>query len=184
MSRFLRLVLVLTVIGVGVATAAPASAVNVPAFTWVVPCNDPDGVATDEVVPGLEMPSGIYVVTAVGVCSPDAGFDFGLSTSTPCSTTTTGPLPCATTSLRNLPGQVCWNSVLFATAQVCGPNGTGASLNNCGTLFGVIVDDQCLALGGAGTINHGPGPMRARFNDSGHGDNAGVFIVTAALTPL
>lgn len=186
-----RLLLVLlAVVAAGVGFTGPSEAVNLPAFTWIVPCDDPDGVATNEFVPDVFMVGGTYLVTTAGVCTIDDNFYFTGSTGTPCGTSTTGPLPCATVNLQNLPGPLCWESLLYATVGLCAgpygePAGPGAHLNNCSTSYGVAVNATCLPLGGAGIITQATaGPMRAKFIDVAYADNGGYFVVTATLTPL
>jgi hypothetical protein len=184
-----RLLLVLfAVIGGGVGFTGPTEAVNLPAYTWLVACHDENGVASNEVL-DVTLPNGIYLVTAVGLCSPHGLNDWGTTVGTPCSTTTTGSIPCVTLTAQNLPGQACWESVLAASVNVCAPSAPTAGLTGCG-LYGVTVstdgqaNDQCLSLGAAGLVSHAGGPMRARFTDDAYADNTGSFLVTAVFTPL
>lgn len=180
MRRPVRSLLLALVAGLGILTAAPSEALQTPAFTFVVDCRDPDGVGTNDF--GLDMPNGWYAVTAVGACAPGnspTSFNVG----TPCSLPVVGSIPCVSpgVTVSNVPGAACWVTVNGVSVQPC-PGGNGATLLGCDLV--IVVDNQCLIAGTAGTIYHNPGPMRARYADCCHGDNVGFYVVTAVWTPL
>lgn len=156
--------------------AAPSHAVNSLAFTMVVPCDDPDGVNSDDIA-DVEFPTGAYAVTITGACL--YGFKTPVSIGTPCEGPA-GPMPCA--AVDNLP-------------HFCAVNAAAVETNDCGqsrrlacagwTLM--VVDGQCASLGSAGTIRHDtPGPIRAYFWDTPgwYWDNVGAYVVTLIWTPL
>lgn len=182
MRRFIRLALLGALVGiVGIGTALPAESANLPTWTWVVSCADPDGVSTTETL-GTTLPSGTYLVTVEGACVHTAPGSRDLNVGTPCSAPLVGTIPCATlTTVHNVPGTAC---PLATTAQVwtepCTPSVT---LGTCAT-FTVVVNGQCLVTGTAGLVTHAGGGMNARFIDGFYSDNTGYFVVTAVLTPL
>ena len=181
MRRVLRLALLVLLVGtIGVVTTQPAQSVQSLAISWLVPCDDTDGVDTMEAL-GIELPSGKYVAVAAGACLVDNDLPYNFGVTTPCSTSTTGPLPCVGVTAQNVPGAACWTSLGIVTAQPCG--GSGVSTTACGYL-NVIVSGECLILNTAGIVTHEGGAMRAAFTDPVHADNAGFFLVTVSWTPL
>lgn len=171
-----RLLLVLSaVVAAGVGFVSPSKAVESPVVVMVVPCD-----ASEPVTSLVGAPAGVYTATVVGVCTPDKDNEWPVGT--PCSTSTTGPIPCATVS--NLPGLLCWTSVSAVTVSTCGP-GTSVTPTTCpaGT-FSVKVNDQCLSTvpGLIGQVTHGGGLFTARFEDGVPAtDNAGAFLVVLRL---
>lgn len=162
------------VLAAGVGFIRSTEAVESPVVVMVVPCD-----ASDPVTSLVDAPAGVYSAVVVGACTPDRDFEWPVGT--PCSTSTTGSVPCATVS--NLPGLACWTSISAATVSTCGPY-TGATLSSCpsGT-FTVKVNGQCLSTvpGLIGQVEHGGGAFTARFEDGNNADNAGAFLVVLRL---
>ncbi|HEV3363769.1 MAG TPA: hypothetical protein VG795_06450 [Acidimicrobiia bacterium] len=191
MRKIVRVAIVLVSAGTFLVVARPSSAVNLPAYTWTVPCNDGSGVPSNATL-DVELPNGTYVVTAVGDCMRDTNESVPTTASTPCSVPMVGPVPCTTHTVHNVPSSLCWNTVAFvATVELCGEPGVHPAEGGC--LYGVMMsaDDfsnaHCLEFGAAGTFEHRGGVMRDRFveaDSSDYADNGGAFAVTAVFTPL
>lgn len=154
----------------------PAGAVNLPAYTLVVPCWASGGVSSG---PLVTLPSGVYAVTIEGAC------DFGVATSpaisqpvnTPCNAPPVYNVPCVSGASVDVPMAACFLSVGVAYTYCGISNGVA----NCHQY--VAVNGQCFPLG-AGLLSHGGGSVSARYVDGHYADNVGAFTVTFTLTPL
>lgn len=183
MRRFLRLIFAAAVVLTGVVAATPAQAVDTVAYTWVVPCNDPDGVGTDE--QGVFFIPGAYAVTATGACTISDTSVFGFGVTTPCSALVVGPVPCVGATVSNLPGEACWTSFSVAITRPCDP--AGVTVNGPCSAYTIRITastDTCLNLvpGAAGFVAINtltPLSMRAVLTDCCHSDNTGYFVITA-----
>lgn len=141
------------------AAAPPAGAVNSLTFTLVVPCDDPDGVWSNDVLP-VTLPSGVLAYTITGECS------FGLAGGAP---------------VHPALAAACYVSVHAAIVWSCASVNPGG-----GCVYVVFVNGQCVGLAPAGVVGHGGGPVTASFADwpGAFYDNQGAFVVTFTLTPL
>lgn len=138
---------------------APAQAYQTITFALVVPCNDADGVSSNEVLP-IGLPKGIYAYTITGAC------DYSTTSTPPCYVSVHTVILNGCTNLANPTSQVlltgCWG-------------------------FNVQIDGQCVGPLPAGTIAHPGGPMTARYVEAGpqyYANNAGAFVVTLTFTPF
>jgi hypothetical protein len=178
MRRLLKsLVPLVTVLG----TAAPhAHAVSTLAWTFAVNCADANGTNSDDVVPGLTLPAGTYVVAVAGACSVNASGSFTVPAGTPCSVPVAGAVPCVTgINVNNVPGALCQVGNGTVSVQACAP--ANVHLNPCGS-HTIAVSGQCVPLD-AGLVTFGGGVMNATFQDSNYADNVGAFLVTVVWTP-
>lgn len=165
----------------GVAAASPAPAVQSLTYSWAVPCDDGDGVYSDEAL-GVTLPSGTYAVTVAGACSIAALSLWNISAGTPCSTSATGPIPCVSATVGNVPSELCGTATGPVYTQQCDQWAIITSVGSCGDGT-VAVNGTCLTAGTAGLVTHTGGAMHARYLDSRYDDNLGAFIVTATWTP-
>lgn len=172
-----RLLFVLFAVAAGgIGLTSPSRAVDAPVAVIVVPCESDTPVSSV-----TEAPAGVYIATVVGICTPDKDFEWGPApVGTPCSTTTTGSIPCVTADIDNLPGLACWTALSAMTVSTCGPT-TSITPSTCTTAtFTVTVDGQCLSTvpGVLGQVTHGGGVFTARFQDDiPAADNFGFFLV-------
>lgn len=163
--RILRTLFVAAAVAIcSVAFTSPAHAV---VAVMVVPCNQP--TATTSLTTA---PSGQYQATVVGACNwaGERVYNVGPVDVPPC---TSGP--CATVGVSNIPGETCGTTTgLVRVEATCGA--PVAVVTDC--MLQVTVDGQCLTVRGTtGQITHGGGAFTARFEDNGHWDNSGYFLV-------
>ena len=177
--RKLLLGLVVVAFGPGlVAAADPSHAVQTLAWEFVLPCHDGTVVSSG---PVIELPSGTYAYTVKGGClyGVDQSRSYSTTVGTPCSDPTVGPLPCANTTLANIPMPACQLLTEGMTADGCA---RVVQPTPCG--LSVVINGACVSNTGVGPLVHGGGPMTAQFVDSFYDDNIGAFTVTVVWTPL
>ena len=149
----------------GIGLVSPSQAVDSPVAAIVVPCNS--ATASTSITTA---PSGIYRAVVVGACNWAGQRAWGISPPLPC----TSPAPCVTVGVTNIAGDTCGTTTGLVRVEACGAPLVLAS--DCA--FQVTVDGQCLTIRGtAGLFTHAGGVFTARFEDSGHFDNTGAFVV-------
>lgn len=183
MHRAVRLLFAAAVAVASIAVASPANAVDTVSFTWTVPCNDANGVGTNEY--DMYFIPGAYVVTATGACTLDDNSLYGFGATTPCTALLVGAIPCAGATVSNLPGEACWTTFSAVQTHPCAP--AGATVNGACSPYTIRITttgDTCLNLapGVAGFVaitTATPLSMRAVLVDCCHSDNTGYFVITA-----
>lgn len=170
--RLARLFALLALGATAVVPQANAHATQTLAFTFVVPCDAESGATSL----GLELPKGWYAVTIAGACSWASGTS-SVTVATPCDAPVAGPVPCKPT-IDNVSSRACYWAFGGLTTRCEVPSGTAG----CG-YYSVQVSTGCVD-GPFGLIEHPGGTMSAKFNDYGHADNIGAFLVTVVWTPL
>lgn len=156
-----------------------AHALQTVAFTFVVPCDSSSGTSSG----ALDMPTGVYAVTVVGACVHNTTQSSSVALGTPCTLPVVGTVPCAGTTVHNVPPAACHTTTGFVRTD-CSGAPAGVRTETCGELY-VEVAGDCVP-GQAGFVVHEAplSPMTARFSDSVYSDNAGTLVVTAVWTLL
>ncbi len=146
------------------------------AWEFVLPCDSGATVSTASF--GVDLPSGQYAYTVKGACVIDLslGRTVSIPVGTPCSLPEVGTIPCASTTVHNVPFPVCWTVTEGQLVEPC----TGTIAPTC-TMY-VAINGACLPTNGV--VWHPGGPMTAQFADSNYTDNVGAFTVTVVWTPL